>query len=140
MSRNTGPCFEFVMHKDGARIEFAFLPGNVAKHIYEDTQIALKGAFKGQYGISASDFIRDITLEDGSNVIAIYQTKILSVLKLILESDAFKNYKIKITGVDKEGHEMIKLLNTPVEAIKEAAEVVPYFNKKNNDLTTTRRK
>lgn len=140
MSRNTGPCFEFIINKDGARIEFAFLPGNVANHIYEDTQIALKVAFKSQYGISASDFVRDITLEDGTNAIAIYQTKVLSVLKLILESDAFKNYKIKITGVDKEGNEMTKILTTPVEGIKEAAEVIPYFNKKNNDLTTARRK
>jgi hypothetical protein len=139
MSKNTGPYFEFMMNKDGARVEFVFLPGNVSKKVFEDTAVALTSAFDNQYGISSKDYIRQVNLEDGTPSIAIYQSKILPVLKVILGGRAFSDFKLKITGIDKDGNEKTKIINNPVEA-KEAAEVIPYFNKRNNDMTTRRSK
>ena len=139
MAKNSGPCFEFVINKDGARIEFDFLPGNVSRQVFDDTKNALLAAFENQYGISSSDYVRKVTLEDGTPSIAIYHSKIIAVLKTILGGKAFSDFKLKVTGVDKDGNEKVKIINNPVEA-NEAKEVVPYYNKNNNDLTTRRTK
>ena len=138
MSKMIGPCFDFVINKDGAKIEFVFLPGNASRQKFAEAQTIILGAFKNQYGISATDYLRKVQAEDGSNTIAIYQTKVLPTLQLILGSRLFGNFKIKVTGVDKDGNEKVKIVSNPVEA-KEAAEVIPYFNKRNNDMTTKRR-
>jgi hypothetical protein len=99
----------------------------------------LIGAFENQYGVSSSDYIRKITLEDGTPSIAVYHSKVIAVLKAILSGRAFSDFKLKITGVDKDGNEKTKTISTPVEA-NEAKEVVPYYNKNNNDLATRRNK
>lgn len=139
MAKNTGPYFEFVINKDGAKIEFTFLPGNVSKKVFEGTRDALVSAFNSQYGVNTGDYISDKTLDDGTKSIAIYQTKVLTALKAILGGSAFKDFKIKITGLDKEGNPQTLIVNNPVEA-NQATEVIPYFNKNNNDLTTRRAK
>lgn len=140
MAKNIGPCFEFVINRDNAKIEFAFLPGNISKSIFEEIKNEIVGAFKARYGVSSSDYVRNITLEDGTPSIAIYQSKVIPVLVIILEIKLFTNFKIKFTGVDKDGVEKTKIFNTSTEAKEGASELIPYFNKRNNELTTHRRK
>lgn len=139
MAKNSGPCFEFVMNKDGAKIDFIFLPGNVSRQIFDDTKNALIGAFENQYGVSSKDYIKRVELKDGTPSIAIYHSKVVAVLKTILGGRAFTDFKIKITGIDKNGNEMTKVVNNPVDA-NLAKEVIPYYNKNNNDMTTKRSK
>jgi hypothetical protein len=139
MAKNSGPYFEFIMKQDGANIKFVFLPGNVAKKIFDDTKGALVQAFKRSFDISVNDYLREVVLEDGTETIEIDQSRIPGVLRAILEGSAFRDFKIKITGMDKDGNEKTKLINNSVE-VNQATEVIPYYNKNNNDLTTKRRK
>ena len=138
MAKNTGPCFEFVYNKEGARVEYVFLPGNVSKQIFEGTKSVIADAYKKRFGES-SDYIREVELENGKKTIAIFQTKVLSVVKAILEIPAFRDFKIKFTGVNKNGEEESMVINNSVEA-QNATKLIPYFNKNNNDLTTRRAK
>ena len=139
MAKNTGPYFEFVYNKEGARIEYAFLPGNVSKQIFETTRDALYSAFKNSYGVSVNDYVRQTFLEDGTKTIAFYQTKVLTAMKIILEATLFRDFKVKLTGIDPEGKVESMLINTPLE-LKDAKRLIPYTNKNNNDLTTRRAK
>lgn len=139
MSKSIGPCFEFVAKKEGADIDFVFLPGNIAKKVYTDTCNALYAALESFYSVSVGNYVKKVEREDGLTALAIRQTKVLSVIRNILETPAYRGFKVKITGFDKEGQEKTVMINTPTE-YQHAAEVIPYFNKNNNDLTTRRRK
>jgi len=139
MTKTTGPYFEFVAVKDGAKIEFTFLPGNVSRKIFEGTRDALHSAFKNSYGVSVTDYVRETSLEDGTKTIAVYQTKVLTAIRAILEGAPFRDFKVKVTGVNKEGQTESMLVNNPVDANRAKA-LIPYFNKNNNDLTTRRAK
>ena len=139
MAKNTGPYFEFVLNKDGARVEYTFLPGNVSKKVFEGTRDALTQAFRSQYGVSTSDYLRETELDNGTKTISIYQTKVIVALKAILGGNAFRDFKIKFTGVNKNGDPETVVLNNTVEA-NQATKLIPYFNKNNNDLTTRRAK
>ena len=136
MSRNTGPYFEFVIKKDGAKTEFVFLPGNVANDIFSTTERSLEDVFEKVYN---SDFISKVKLSDGTKTIAIDQIKVLGVVQSILERPVFRNFKIKFRGYDKDGNEQEEILVTPAD-VRKAAALVPYYNKNNNNLTTKRRK
>ena len=139
MSKAIGPCFEFNLKKEGADIDFVFLPGNISKKVYYDTCGALYAALQSFYTISTSDYVKKVVTEDGINALSIRQTKVLSVIRNILETPAYRGFKVKITGLDKDGNEKTVMINTPTE-YQNAAQVIPYFNKNNNDLTTRRRK
>ena len=139
MTKTTGPYFEFVAVKDGAKIDFTFLPGNVSKKIFEGTKDALYSAFKNSYAISVSDYVREITLEDGTKTISVYQTKVLTAIKAILEGAPFRDFKVKVTGFNKDGEVDSIIVNNTVDANRAKA-LIPYFNKNNNDLTTKRAK
>ena len=136
MSRNTGPCFEFVIRKEGAKVEFVFLPGNVANNIFVATKDSLEDVFNKVYD---KGFISKVKLNDGTETIAIDQIKVLGAVKATLDTPALRNFKIKFSGIDKDGNEQEEILNTSAD-IKKAAALVPYYNKNNNDMTTRRRK
>ena len=138
MAKNMGPYFEFVYNKEGARIEYIFLPGNVSKQIFENTKTVIYTTYTKMFGEN-SDYIRHIESEDGKKTIAIYQTKVLGVVKAILEIPAFRDFKVKFSGVNKNGEIESMLINNTVEA-QQATRLIPYFNKNNNTLTTRRSK
>lgn len=139
MAKSKGPYFEFNLQRNGGSIEFVFSPGNSSKQVFTETKNALLGLFKDQYGVSSKDFIREVTLEDGTPSVAIYQTKVLPVFRVILSTRAFSDFKIRVTGLDRNGEVKEKILTNTVQA-QDAKEIIPYFNKNNNDLTTKRRK
>ena len=147
MAKSKGPYFEFYLQRHDDSIEFVFAPGNSSKQVFNETKDALIGLFKQEYGESSitkedspmKGLVRRITLEDGTPSIAIYQTKVVSVFRAILGTRAFSDFKIKVTGLDRDGVVKEKILTNPVQA-QEAREIIPYFNKNNNDLTTKRRK
>ena len=138
MSRNTGPCFEFELVKEGAHFAFRFLPGNVAMHIFEETRNAIVSLFD-YYGIDAKRYCKKVTLEDKNNLstIEIQDKKLIPVLKRILEARAFKNYKIKVIG-EKDGNLEERVISTPLETDL-VKDVIPYTQKHNNNLTSQRR-
>ena len=140
MTKNRGPYFEFMVDKDGAKVEFIFLPGNVAPNIFETTKNTLHGAFKKHYLMNASDYVREVNLDDGLNTVAFYQTKILTVILMILESAAFRDFKVKLTGLNNQGERETLWLDTPEEVKEYAKGVIPYFNKNDGNDLTTRRK
>ena len=139
MAKNIGPCLEFNIHKDGAKIYFDFLPGTTSKTIFFEVKDALVEVFRNVYGPN-NDFIKPIQLEDGTKSISIFHTKLQGVLKAILETRKYNNLslKIKINVEDKNGHEVSKIITYPLEVIQ-AADVIPYVNKANNDMTTRRK-
>ena len=139
MAKSKGPYFEFFLQRDGAKIEFLFSPGNSSKQVFNETKNALIALFDEQYGVNGKDFVREVTLEDGTPSIAIYQSKVLPVFRVILGTRAFSDFKIRVKGLDRNGEEKEKILVNPVQA-QEAKEIIPYFNKNNNDMTTKRRK
>lgn len=136
MAKNIGPCFDFVISKEGARVDFILLPGNVAKKIFEDTRDTYIDIFQKMYGQNTSnqdksDYIKKISLEDGTETIAIRQDKVLGVVCAILGS----KFKVRFTGVTNTGEQETIILNSPLET-KLAAKYVPYYNKSNNDITS----
>lgn len=139
MSKIIGPYFEFVLKKEGAKIDFVFLPGNIAKKVYIETCQNLYNAIERAYTVSTGDYVRKIVTEDGLPALSIKHTKVEAVISSILEHPAYKGFKIKVTGLDKTGSEKTVVINTPIEA-QNALEVMPYFNKNNNDMTSRRRK
>ena len=139
MSKAIGPCFVFKLKKEGADIDFVFLPGNISRKVYEDTCDALYDAVKSRYTISTNNYIKRIVTEDGINALAIKQTKTLSIIRIVMDSFANRGFKVKVIGLDRDNNEKVVLVNTPTE-YQNAAEAIPYFNKNNNDLTTRRRK
>lgn len=136
MAISKGPCFEFVINKNGAVNEFTFLPGNVSKQVFSLVKDKLLWIFKNQYGISSSDYIREVPLADGTPSVAIDEKKLVGVLKILLNDGKFK---VKVTGTDRNGELKTKHLNYPLEA-NDSKELIPYYNKNNNDLTTRRSK
>lgn len=154
MAKSKGPYFEFYLQNYEGSYEFVFAPGNSSKHVFEETRKAIIGIFRKEFGehsvieekndyeknnSTQRGFLRKITLEDGTPSVAIYQLKALQVFQLILGARAFRDFKIKVTGIDKDGTVKEKILINSVQAL-EAKEVIPYYNKNNNDITTRRRK
>jgi hypothetical protein len=139
MAKSKGPYFEFFLQRNGGSIEFLFAPGNSSRQVFNETKDALISIFHDQYGVSSKDFIREVELPDGTPSVAIYQSKVLPVFRVILGTRAFSDFKIRVKGLDRNGVEKEKILVNPVQA-QEAKEIIPYFNKNNNDLTTKRRK
>jgi hypothetical protein len=139
MAKSKGPYFEFVLQKNGASYEFLFLPGNSGNDLFNETVEALISAFDMRYKNSAGDYLRKVELDDNTPSVAVYQTKAVSVFQLILGTRAFRDFKIKVRGLNKDGELKEKIIENPVQA-QEAKELIPYFNKNNNDLTTKRRK
>ena len=105
MAKSKGPYFEFFLQKNGANIEFLFSPGNSSKQVFNETKNALIALFDEQYGVNGKDFVREVTLEDGTPSIAIYQSKVLPVLRVILGTRAFSDFKIRVKGLDRNGEE-----------------------------------
>ena len=136
MAISKGPCFEFVINKNGALNEFVFLPGNVSKQVFSVVKDKLLWIFKNQYGISSKNYISEVSLEDGTPSVAINEKKLVGVLKILLNDGKFK---VKVTGTDRDGELKTKQLNYPLEA-DDSKELIPYYNKNNNDLTTRRSK
>lgn len=139
MAKNSGPCLEFVMNRENAKIYFDLLPGTTSKNIFCEVRNALDDVFTEIYGKN-NDYIKRITLEDGTPSLSFYYTKLQGVLKAILETRRYSNLslKINVVGEDKNGNKFSKLISHPLE-VSLAAEGIPYTNKANNDMTTRRR-
>ena len=151
MAKSKGPYFEFYLQNVDGSYEFVFAPGNVSKHIFDETRKSLINIFEKNFGEKSvikeqsekdsneKGLLRMIKLEDGTPSVAIYQLKALQVFQLILNARAFRDFKIKVTGLDKNGEVKEKILVNSVQAL-EAKEIIPYLNKNNNDMTASRRK
>ena len=139
MAKNSGPCLEFVMNKDGANIYFDLLPGTTSKTIFNEVRDGLSEVFKEIYGDN-NRYVKKITLEDGTESISFFHTKVQGVLRAILETRRYNNLSLKINliGEDKNGNMVSRLISYPLE-VAQAGDAIPYTNKANNDMTTRRK-
>ena len=146
MAKNSGPCFEFEMERNGTDISFVFYPGNVSEHEFNETVETLVTAFRDTFGEN-NGYIkrvkRTIVKADNEekeiNTISIYQARIISVARAIIGNSPYSKYKIHFIGENKNGKGEEMLITNYTEAL-EAKRLVPMYNKNNNDLTTLRRK
>lgn len=139
MLENSNPCFEFVLSKEDANYVFHFLPGTVtAIQPFKDVVAVIYKAYSAHYLSSVHEYVRPITTENGVSTIAVTQSQVPNLVRFILESSAYKNFSIKVKGLDKNLNEKEVLINIPTDA-KKAAEVIPYYNKHNNNMTTGRK-
>ena len=136
MSEIRGPYFEVKITRDGAQYAYLFLPGNVAPKIYEYTKQSLFELEKETYG---GNYIKKINVPSIGETPLIIDKKVLAVIKTILTTPAFKGFKVKLLGRDKDGNATTTILST-VEDCELAKGGIPYFCKRNNPLTSGRRK
>ena len=137
MTKSIGPYFRFVMRKQGPKIDFIFLPGNIAKEKFINTRDDIIGAFKLAYN---GEYVEPIDIDGKLQTVAINQVKLPGTLKWILETDKFKFYKVEIVGANKEGEKVSVTISTSEEIRKQALAVIPFYNKNNNDLTSKQKR
>ena len=137
MTKSIGPYFRFVMRKEGPRIDFVFLPGNIAKETFINTRDDIISAFNLTYN---GQYLEEVDIEGKLKTVAIDQSKVPGTLKWLLETDKFKFYKIEVVGLNKEGNKAAVTISTSEEIKRHALAVIPFYNKNNNDLTSKQKR
>ena len=80
MAKNSGPCYEFEMERNGADISYVFYPGNVSEHEFFQTVRTLTTLFKDTFG-EHNDYLRPvkktILTANGEDIQSTYKLKVI---------------------------------------------------------------
>ena len=139
MLENSNPCVEFVISKEGANYVFHFLPGNVTDlQPFNALVSSIYKAYSNHYFVSVGEYMHPITTENGLRTISVNQTQVPNLVRIVLEISTYKNLSVKVKGLDESLRPADVVINIPTDAKKSTA-VIPYYNKRNNNMTTRRK-